>query len=198
MLIENNKPIKVIGYPESSMTRDYIKFTSKQTKNKIDIINPEKFFNSNDCEKYQYFIGFSLDMKLREKVCDKIDKFNLDCVSYIDDTSIIFDDAEIGKGIFIGPFTTIQNSIVSDYASIECYCLVSHDVKLGRNCVVHPGTLIAGKTKIGNNCTFGFKSSVINKVSITDNVNLRAFSNITKNIEIPGNYVGTIARYREN
>jgi len=42
---------------------------------------------------------------------------------------------------------------------------------------------------------FGFKSSVINKINITNNVTLGAFSRATKNINKPGRYVGTIARY---
>jgi UDP-3-O-[3-hydroxymyristoyl] glucosamine N-acyltransferase len=66
---------------------------------------------------------------------------------------------------------------------------------MGKNSIIHAGTLIAGKTTIGENCTFGFKSSAINKINIVDNVNVGAFSNITKDITKSGKYVGTIARY---
>ena len=41
------------------------------------------------------------------------------------------------------------------------------------------------------------KSSVLNKLIITDNVVLGAFSNLTKNIDRPGHYVGSKARLVE-
>lgn len=196
MIIRSDKKsIKVIGYEQSSMTKDYVNFISKESKSDVSIVTPENFFDLDDHKKYQYIIGFCIDMEMRKKVCDIIDYYNLECISYIDNSSIILNNAEIGKGVFIGPFTTVEESIINNYIFIGCYCLIAHDVSLGRNTIINPGTLIAGKTTIGENCTFGLKSSAINKISITDNVNVGAFSNITKNITKPGRYVGTIARY---
>ena len=42
---------------------------------------------------------------------------------------------------------------------------------------------------------FMFKSSVLNRLKITDNVTLGSFSNLTKNADKQGRYVGTIARF---
>lgn len=196
MIIENNKAIKIIGYPESSMSDGCLNWFSLESKNTIDIITPEDFLNLNNKNNYQYFVGFSLDVNLRKHVCDEIDNSNLDCITYIHDSCIVFENTKIGKGVGIFPFSSVlYHANIQDYCWIETNCLIAHHVNLGRNCIIHAGTLIAGKTTIGENCTFGFKSSVINKISITNNVTLGAFSNATKNINKSGRYVGTIARY---
>lgn len=205
MEIIKNKPIRTIGFEESSLTKtninianqvdQFAKLKEKYNITDIDIISPQEFLNLENKNAYQYFISFTLDMNLRKKVCDVLDKENLDCPSFIDETSIVYNSCIIGKGVSIAPFSLIQNCTIGNYCTIESHCLVAHNVNLGRNCIIHPGTLIAGKTNIGENCTFGLKSSVINNVNVVDNVNLGAFSNITKDITKPGRYVGTIAKY---
>jgi UDP-3-O-[3-hydroxymyristoyl] glucosamine N-acyltransferase len=196
MIIENNKAIKIIGYPESSMSDGCLNWFSLESKNTIGIITPEDFLNLDNKNNYQYFVGFSLDMNLRKHVCDEIDNLNLDCITYIHDSCVVFDNCKIGKGVGVFSFSSIlYYTNIQDYCLIECNCLIAHHVTLGKNSIIHAGTLIAGKTTIGENCTFGFKSSVINKINITNNVTLGAFSNATKNINKSGRYVGTIARY---
>lgn len=196
MIIENNKPIKIIGYPESSLTDGALQWLSLESKNEITIITPEAFLNHPDKSDYQYMVGFSLDMNLRKIICDEIDNLGLDCVSYIHDSSLVFDTCKIGKGIFVGSYSSLgYHSSIEDYCWIECYCLITHHVNIGRGCIIHGGSSIAGRTKIGSSCTFGFKSSAINNINIADDVTIGAFSNVTKSITKPGRYVGSIARY---
>lgn len=196
MIIENNKPIKIIGYPNSSMTDGCLNFFSLETKNDINIITPESFLNLSNKDDFQYFVGFSLDMNLRKNICDQIDDLNLDCLTYIHDSCVVFKNTIIGKGVGIFPFTSIlYYSHIKNHCLIETNCLIAHHVTLGKNSIVHVGTYIAGKTNIGENCTFGFKSSIINNVNVTNNITLGAYSNITKDINKSGRYVGSIARY---
>lgn len=197
MIIENNKPIKIIGYSESSLTDGALQWFSLESKNHIEIITPETFLNLSSKSDYQYFVGFSLDMKLRKIICDEIDNLNLDCVTYIHDSCVVFDSTtKIGKGVFIGSFSTIgYHSQIENHCWIECYSMISHHVSLGKGSIIHGGSLIAGRVTIGEYCTFNFKSSIINNVSIIDHVTIGAFSNVTKNITKPGRYVGSIARY---
>lgn len=196
MIIENDKPVKIIGYPESSMTDGFLNWISLESKNEIEIITPEVFLDLKNKSDYQYFVGFSLDMNLRRIICDEVDQLKLDCISYIDNSCVIFDNATIGKGVFIAPFSSVlYYANVHDHCWIETNCLIAHHVELGRGSVVHVGSLIAGRVKVGENCTLGFKSSIINNVNVTDNVTIGAFSNVTKDISRPGKYVGSIARY---
>jgi acyl-[acyl carrier protein]--UDP-N-acetylglucosamine O-acyltransferase len=196
MIIENDKPIKIIGYSQSSLTDGALRWFSLESKNEIEIITPELFLDLKNKSEYQYFVGFSLDMNLRKVICDEIDQLDLDCVTYIHDSCVLFDNCKIGKGVFVGAFSTITyHSEIENHCWIECYCLLPHHGKIGKGSVIHGGTLLAGRTTIGEYCTFGFKSSMINHVTMTNNVTIGAFSNVTKNITKPGRYVGSIARY---
>lgn len=196
MIIENHKPIKIIGYSQSSLTDGALQWFLLESQNQIDIIEPETFLKLPNKSDYQYFVGFTLDMNLRKIICEEIDNLELDCVTYIHDSCVVFDTCKIGKGVFIGSFSSMgYHSQIQNHCWIECYSMASHHVSLGKGSVVHAGTLIAGRVIIGEYCTFNFKSSIINNVTITDHVTVGAFSNVTKNITKPGKYVGSIARY---
>jgi UDP-3-O-[3-hydroxymyristoyl] glucosamine N-acyltransferase len=96
----------------------------------------------------------------------------------------------------ISAFSTILlHAKIGKHCILETYCLVAHYSELKDNVIMHVGTMIAGKTTVGNNCLFNFKSSAINNIIICDNVEVGAFSNITKNVTMPGRYLGSVARY---
>lgn len=194
MFIKNKKPIKIIGYPQSSMTQEYVEVFSKEKLKNFAIILPEEFILLQNKNQFQYIIAFSLDVDLRKKICELID--DLDCLTYISDHSYIFSSSKIKKGCYIGHQTIISwNCLVEDHCYFAVRSSIGHDSKVGKNCIIGPAVDIAGKTVIGDNCTFGLRSSVINNINIVDNVTLGAFSNATKDITKPGKYVGTIARY---
>jgi|AntRauTorcE11897_2_1112592.scaffolds.fasta_scaffold05198_5 bifunctional N-acetylglucosamine-1-phosphate-uridyltransferase/glucosamine-1-phosphate-acetyltransferase GlmU-like protein len=195
MLIKNEKPIKIIGYPESSMTQEGYEFLHCDGALNLEIILPEEFIRLNNKEDFQYQVVFSVDMPLREEICDIIDSKHLDCVTFIHDSCVVSPNARIGKGVFIGPFSSVlQQSEIKDFCCIEAYCLVSHYVIMQKNCIMHSGVLIGGRTTIGERCVFGFKSSVSNKVSVADDVEVCGFSNLTKDAIVSGKYIGSVAR----
>lgn len=196
MIIENNKPLKFIGYPESSMVETALSFVLPESKNEVEVITPEAFLELQNKSDYQYLVAFCLDTQLRKVVCDEIDQLNLDCITYVHDTCLVPETCNLGKGVLIGAFSSaLYLSDIGNHCWIESYCLIAHHVNMGRSCVLHSGVAIAGKVDIGENCTFKFKSSVLSKVTITDNVTVGAYSNVTKDITKPGRYLGSIARY---
>jgi NDP-sugar pyrophosphorylase family protein len=195
MFIKNEKIIKIIGYPESSMTEEYCQVFLKEGLSNFDVILPEDFISLSNKENYQYIIAFWLDIKLRKNISDLLDNLNLDCVTYINDSSYTFTNSKIGRGSFVAFDGLISwNCDIGNHCYFGTKSGIGHDVVMGKNCIVSPGVLIGGRTVIGNNCMFMFKSSVLNKLIITDNVTLGSFSNFTKNVDKPGNYVGSIAR----
>jgi carbonic anhydrase/acetyltransferase-like protein (isoleucine patch superfamily) len=195
MLIKNDKPIRIIGYPESSMTEEYCQFFKKDGFDDFEVILPEDFKSLVDKEKYQYIIAFSLDMKLRKEICDLLDDLDLDCVTYVNDLTYIFDSCKIGKGCFISYGVLISwDCSIGDHCYFGMRSIISHDCSIGKNCILSADSGVAGKTTIGNNCSLMFSSRVLNKLSLTDGVTIGAFSNLTKNAEIEGTYVGRIAR----
>lgn len=196
MIIENHKPIRFIGYHESSMVETALAFVSLETRNQIEVITPEEFLALNNKDDYQYLVTFCIDMKLRKEICKLIDDSNLDCITWIHDAAVICNDCKIGKGVIIGQFTSaLYSTVIENHCYIEPYCLIAHHVHLGKACVVHTGTLIAGRTTVGENCTFKYKSGTIGKVVIVNDVTIGALSHVTKDITQSGRYLGSIARY---
>lgn len=200
MILANNNTIRLIGYPESTITQEAKFFMSQEFPGDIEIVSPEDFLTSRDRENYSYGVAFTLDEDLRQQVINEIEAANLDCIIYIHPTvTRYFDDAHarefVGAGTFISPQSTmLMGSKLGKHCIVETYCLIAHYVEIGDNTQLHSGTMIAGKTTIGKNCMFNFKSTVLNALTIGDNIELGAMSCFTKDTQDPGKYVGTPAR----
>jgi sugar O-acyltransferase (sialic acid O-acetyltransferase NeuD family) len=197
ILVRNDKPLRLVGYIESSATEGVLLTVQRLEFTDIEVIRPDEFKKLENKNDYQYFVTIVLDQDERKEIIDIIDNLNLDCISFVDDTCLIHESAKIGKGVIIFGFSLIMaHAVIGNHVMIDAYCLVAHHSEVGDNCHLNPGTMIAGRTTVGKNCTFGMKSGVINKVNICDNTHVGAFSNVTKNIEIPGIYIGSPARLR--
>lgn len=196
ILIRNDKHFKIIGYSEASMTQNVLLFVETLGfANGFSIISPEEFRKLENKNDYQYLVTITLDLKERKEIIDIIESLNLDCVTYVHDSSLVHESAKLGKGVAIFSFNLVMaNAVIGNHCIIDAYCLVGHDTVIGNNCMILSGTLIAGKTRVGENCVFNMKSAAINKISICNNVIVGAFSNITKSISQPGMYVGSPAR----
>ena len=198
MLIAKQKPICIVGYKSGTLVLEAIHFFRQEFHGEIIVMEPGDFFQITDYNIYQYLVAFNLDTNLRLRVIDYIETNQLDCVTYMHDTSICYSKdivSVIGKGSFIGPFTTMLiHSQIGKFCIVESYCLISHYAKLGDNVHLHSGAMIAGRTIVGNNSTFNFKSAVLNGLELCNDIEVGACSTITKNIDQPGSYVGTPAR----
>jgi len=195
MFIKNEKPVKIIGFPESSMTQEYFEVFRKEGLKEVSIITPDQFISLEDKEKYQYIIAMWFDMILRREMCDILDNMNLDCVTYIDDSVYMFPSSKVGKGCFVGHQSIISwNCIIGDHCYLAMTSLIGHDVVVGKNCITSPKVDMAGRVTVGENCRFFYKSGILPKVKVCDGITLGALSNITKDVNVPGDYVGSIAR----
>jgi UDP-3-O-[3-hydroxymyristoyl] glucosamine N-acyltransferase len=192
MIIGNQKPMRIIGYVESSMTQEFLQAIGKT--HTVDVIHPSKFQIDPD---YQYIVSISVDLAERQQIIERIDQHSLDLVTFIHDTSLIgtAPPANIGPGSFIFPFTIIAlGSVIGRHCIIGSHNLIGHYSQLGNNCITRPGVTICDKSTVGNHCVFNFKSTVINKATVTDHVEVMALTNIVKDVSHPGKYVGTLAR----
>lgn len=206
MIKDNGLPLKIIGYEQSTVTQEVraaLTFYggSENTYYSIEIITPEEFLTLNNRTEYQYSVAFNRDPALRSKIVKLIYDERLSCPTGIHPTVVIASsniEQRIGIGTLIAPYCSLMvDCQIGDFCLIENYSLISHYVTIGNNVHIHPGTMIAGKSQIGNNCVFNFRSTVLNNISICDNVEIGAVSTVTKDITVPGKYVGTPARLIE-
>lgn len=196
-------PLKIIGYKESTVAQELLMATTVyfgkgNISADVEIITPDEFMAIPDRTANRYALGFNKDQILRREITEVIHKEDLYCPTYIHSTVFAADtnfDSYIGDGTFIAPYCSLMiNCKIGKYCLLENYCIVSHYTNIGDNVHMHVGTMIAGKTTIGNNCVFNFRSTVLNGISICDGVEVGAASTVTKDITVPGKYVGTPAR----
>jgi acetyltransferase-like isoleucine patch superfamily enzyme len=206
IITTSNKPIRVIGYPQSTITQEGLHFFSNEWHDEVLVITPDEFLSLPNKHDYQYMVFFTIDTELRIKIISIIEELSLECFSYINDTVVFYKDFKnlpaeeilkiIGHGTIIGPFSTVLiNSLIGNHCIIETYCLISHYVQIKNNVILHSGTMLAGRTIIGSNSVFNFKSSVLNALTVCDGVEVGALSNVTKDITVSGRYIGSVARY---
>jgi len=192
MIRGNNKPIRIIGYAESSMTQEFVNEISKT--HLVEVVDPINFVLD---QNYQYIVAVTFDLVERRQIIEKVDHHGLDLITVIHDTSLIGTNppAQIGAGTFVFPFSTIAlGAQTGRHCIIGPHNHIGHYSKLGNNCITRPGVTVSGKSTVGNHCLFNTKSTVTNRVAVTDNVAVMALSSVVKNIDQPGRYAGASAR----
>lgn len=194
MIIGNNKPIIVIGYPESSMTMEFVNEISKT--HSYQTVTPEAFDSLADPTQYQYIVAV-WKLNNRKSVIEKIDSMNLDLITVIHDSVVlgVSQPPSIGAGTFIFPFCTVLlDARIGKHCIIASHCHIGHFCQVGNNCQLRPGTIVNGKSKVGNNCTLNTRVTVTNKSTVGNNIELLSFTNVIKNLSEPGIYVGPTAK----
>ena len=58
----SNKPIKVIGFEQSTITQEGVYFLSEEYDGEVSIITPDDFISLLNKEDHQYLIFFNLDV----------------------------------------------------------------------------------------------------------------------------------------
>ena len=116
----------------------------------------------------------------------------------IGDASFIGPFVEIQKGVIIGKRCRIQShSFICELVTIGDECFISHGVMFINDLFVTGGP--AGKpdlwraTKLGNHVSIGTNATVL-PVTICDHVVIGAGAVVTKDVTVPGFYVGNPAR----
>lgn len=98
-----------------------------------------------------------------------------------------FGSVKIGNNVDIGASAcidrgTIDDTIIEDGTKIDNLCYISHNVNIGKNCMIIGGTKIYGSVNIGDKCYIA-TAIIKNQVKIGNNVFIGMGSIVTKNIE---------------
>jgi acetyltransferase-like isoleucine patch superfamily enzyme len=117
----------------------------------------------------------------------------------------------IGDGCFIGPFVEIQREVkIGRFCKIQSHAFICELVEIGDRCFISHGAMFindlfatggpAGgkkelwkRTRIGSHVSIGTNATIL-PVTICDHVVVGAGAVVTKDITVPGFYVGNPAR----
>ena len=145
----------------------------------------------------------------------KIKKVGIVNVKFGDDVTVVnpvnLYGCAIGSGVFVGPFVEIQKDVnIGDRTKIQSHTFICEMVDIGEDCFIGHGVMFINdifsrggpargnkslwrKTKIGSNVSIGSNATIL-PVEICDNVVIGAASVVTKNIDVPGVYMGNPAK----
>jgi sugar O-acyltransferase (sialic acid O-acetyltransferase NeuD family) len=186
---QNKKSITIIGYKQSTMAQEFAWWIGQEFKN-VSIVEPLDLVL---CQDTSYIISLTKDKIEKASVIKQLQ--NMTFAKFVHESVVIHGSSKVGYGTFIGPNVSLFfNSVIGDHCIIGPYCMISHACEIRNNNIVHPGTIIAGSVKIGSDCVFGMRTTIIDKLTICDNVFVGAGSLVTKNIDVPGRYIGSPAR----
>ena len=117
----------------------------------------------------------------------------------------------LSDNVFIGPFVELQSDVeIGQRSKVQSHTFICSLVKIGSDCFIGHGVMFindrfaAGgpahgdiekweSTVIGNNVSIGSGSTIL-PISICDNVVIGAGAVVTKNITVPGVYIGNPAK----
>ncbi len=116
----------------------------------------------------------------------------------------------IGDGSFVGPFVEIQRGVtIGKRCRIQSHSFICELVTIGDDCFISHGAMfindsfVSGgpaaepqlwrQTKLGNRVSIGTNTTIL-PVTICDHVVIGAGAVVTKDITVPGFYVGNPAR----
>jgi acetyltransferase-like isoleucine patch superfamily enzyme len=117
----------------------------------------------------------------------------------------------IGDDVFIGPFVEVQKTAqIGDGTKVQSHSFICELVTIGENCFIAHGVMFVNDlfaiggpargdkthwkfTKLGNRVSVGSNATIL-PVTICDDVVIGAGAVVTRNIDVPGVYVGNPAR----
>ncbi len=105
---------------------------------------------------------------------------------------IIEDDVEIGANATVDR-GTIENTVVRKGTKIDNLVMVSHNCKIGENCMIVSQFGIAGSCNIGNRVVLAGQAGLADHISIGDDSIVMAQAGVTKNFNSRSIIVGSPA-----
>jgi hypothetical protein len=117
IITSSNKPIRIIGFAESTITQEGIYWLSTEWTGELIVISPDDFLASTNKHDFQYLIFFTLDTAKRIEVIDTVESLKLECVTFIHNSVVLYKDFNkltieeirdvVGHGTVISAFTAV-------------------------------------------------------------------------------------------
>lgn len=147
-----------------------------------------------DLSKMRFLVGIG-SPSLKNKILKEL-PLNITFTSLISPLAFIADDLKFDTGLIIMPFSYISCNVnLGKHVHINAHCTVGHDTIIGDFFTSACSVMIAGNNNISKNCYFGMNSSSRQGIIISENVSISLNSGVVKDINQPGTYIGTPAKF---
>ncbi len=175
--------IGILDLPEN-LGQKVLKYTVIGSDNELEQFVP-------DCPDFLITIGQIKSAALRAKLFHKVKKVGGNLPVIISPWAHVSSYASIGEASII-----MHHALVNAKASVGAACiintkaLVEHEANIGNFCHISTASVINGQVNIGDYCFIGSNTVIANNTNVTANTVIAAGSQILKNIEMAGTYIG--------
>ncbi len=104
---------------------------------------------------------------------------------------LIGDDVEIGAGTTIDR-GALDDTVIDDGVKLDNQIQIGHNVRVGAHTAMAGCVGIAGSARIGRRCTLGGGAVILGHLTLCDEVHVSAGTLVSKSINKPGSYSGTV------
>ena len=105
--------------------------------------------------------------------------------------AVLGDDVEVGSCTAID-CGAIGDTVIADGVKIDNQVHIAHNVQIGKHTAIAGCTGVAGSSTIGAYCTIAGAAGITGHVELTDHVHVSGMTAITRSINQPGLYTGTV------
>ncbi len=103
--------------------------------------------------------------------------------------------AEIHGGVGLGFNSIVEcNVIIGEHSLLMHNALVSHDCRVGENCVVAPGAVVEGHATVGKHSFIGANAAIAPGVTIGDNCHVSPGSSVLRDVPDGSTVIGNPGR----
>lgn len=185
-LAENNS-YEIIGIIDNILEKEY--------RNYKIICNDSEANNINFKYKNIPIIITPDQPIIRKQLFNHYNSLKYTFTSLISKKANISKSSVIQNGCVIQDFVNVSAMVdVGRFVKLNTMCNIMHNTEIGDFTTIAPNAVILGHVKIGKNCYIGSNSTILPYISICDNVTIGAGAVITKNVDIPGTYIGIPAK----
>ena len=121
---------------------------------------------------------------IRKRLIETVEERGGEFISVIHKTAIVHENARIGKGCILCPYTVVMScAIIEDHVTLQVYAGVGHDSHVGKYTSIMGNVSITGNVNIGDLVYMGDSSNTLPHARIGDGAFVGASSLVLRRVK---------------
>ena len=143
------------------------------------------------CSDFLITVGQIKSSELREIIFQKVIEAGGNLPVIISPFAFVSPNAKIEEGSVIMHHVLVNSgAIIGKGCILNSKSLIEHEAKIGNFCHISTASVINGQAIVGDFCFIGSNAVVSNNTHITANTVIAAGSQVLRNIDLAGTYIG--------